>query len=97
MSNFPFSKTGETFQERPVYSAEISGKQVSLVTLKDETVYAQNLPNNSTLNSWSSSHGTAAKRQANTVGNSPGNFAEAELAGCPEHYRFVLPQPCVMP
>ena len=29
MNNFPFRKTDETFQEKPVYSAEINGKQVT--------------------------------------------------------------------
>ena len=85
MNNFPFSKTGETFQEKPVYSAEISGKQVTLVTLKDETVYAQNLPehfSNPELVVFLSRHSSQSGKPTLSV-HTPGNFAEAELGGLP--------------
>ncbi len=85
MNNFPFSKTGETFQEKSVYSAEISGKQVNLVTLKDETVYAQNLPehfSNIGLVVFLSRHSSQSGKPTLSV-HAPGNFAEAELGGLP--------------
>jgi D-aminoacyl-tRNA deacylase len=85
MNNFPFSKTGETFQEKPVYSAEINGKQVTLITLKDETVYAQNLPEhfaNIELIVFLSRHSSQSGKPTLSV-HTPGNFAEAELGGLP--------------
>jgi len=85
LNNFPFSKTDETFQEKPVYSAEINGKQVTLVTLKDETVYAQNLPEhfpNPELVVFLSRHSSQSGTPTLSV-HTPGNFAEAELGGLP--------------
>jgi len=85
LSNFPFRKTDETFQEKPVYSAEINRKQVTLVTLKDETVYAQDLPEhfpNPELIVFLSRHSSQSGRPTLSV-HTPGNFAEAELGGLP--------------
>ncbi|HJW65174.1 MAG TPA: D-aminoacyl-tRNA deacylase [Candidatus Bathyarchaeia archaeon] len=85
MNNFPFSKTGETFQEKSVYSVEIGEKQVILVTLKDETVYAQNLPehfSNLELVVFLSRHSSQSGKPTLSV-HTPGNFAEAELGGLP--------------
>ena len=85
MNNFPFSKTGETFQEKSVYSVEISEKQVILVTLKDETVYAQNLLehfSNLELVVFLSRHSSQSGKPTLSV-HTPGNFAEAELGGLP--------------
>jgi D-aminoacyl-tRNA deacylase len=85
MNNFPFIKTGETFQEKPVYSAEINGKQLLLVTLKEETVYAQNLPEhfpNPELVVFLSRHSSQSGTPTLSV-HTPGNFGEAELGGLP--------------
>jgi D-aminoacyl-tRNA deacylase len=85
LNNFPFSKTDETFQEKPVYSAEINGKQLLLVTLKDETVYAQNLPEhfpNPELIVFLSRHSSQSGKPTLSV-HTPGNFGEAELGGLP--------------
>lgn len=85
MNNFSFSKTDEAFQEKPVYSAEINGKQVTLITLKDETVYAQNLPEcfpNPELIFFLSRHSSQSGTPTLSV-HTPGNFAEAELGGLP--------------
>jgi D-aminoacyl-tRNA deacylase len=46
LNQYPFSKTGEVFQENPVYAAEINRKKVHFATLKEETISAQNLPDN---------------------------------------------------
>ena len=85
LDNFPFSKTDGTFQEKPIYSAQISGKQITLVTLKDETVYAQNLPEhfpNPELIVFLSRHSSQSGKPTLSV-HTPGNFAEAELGGLP--------------
>jgi D-aminoacyl-tRNA deacylase len=90
LNNFPFSKTDEVFQEKPVYSAEISGRQVTLVTLKDETVYAQNLPEsfpNPELVVFLSRHSSQSGKPTLSV-HPPSNFAEAELGGLPRTLSF---------
>ena len=43
LANYSFRKTTETFQENPIYLNEVNGKVVKLVTLRDETVCAQNI------------------------------------------------------
>jgi D-aminoacyl-tRNA deacylase len=85
LSNFSFRQTGETFQKKPVYSAVINGKQLLLVTLKDETVYAQNLPEhfpNTEFIVFLSRHSSQSGKPTLSV-HTPGNFAEAELGGLP--------------
>jgi D-aminoacyl-tRNA deacylase len=85
LNTFSFSETGEAFQEKPVYSAEINGKQITLVTLKDETVYAQNLPEHFPkveLIVFLSRHSSQSGKPTLSV-HTPGNFAEAELGGLP--------------
>ena len=41
---YPFTKTTQTFQENPVYTATINGKQVTHIILNEEAVNAQYLP-----------------------------------------------------
>ena len=40
---YPFTKTKQTYQENPIYAAEINGKQISFITLNEEAVNAQYL------------------------------------------------------
>jgi D-aminoacyl-tRNA deacylase len=83
LKNYPFSETTEVFQEKTVYSAQINGKQVKLVTLKDETVYAQSLPEhfpNTELVVFLSRHSSQSGRPTLSV-HTPGNFGTAELGG----------------
>ena len=85
LNNFPFKQTGDAYQEKPIYSAEIGRKQVNLVTLKDETVYAQNLSEHFSkpeLIVFLSRHSSQSGKPTLSV-HSPGNFAEAELGGLP--------------
>jgi D-aminoacyl-tRNA deacylase len=85
LNRYPFSKTSYTFQENPVYHAEINGKQVRLVTLKEETVNAQNLPDHFTglsLIVFISRHSSASGTPTLSV-HTPGNFGAAELGGLP--------------
>lgn len=85
LSHYPFSKTSHVFQENPVYSAEINGKQVRFVTLKEETVNAQTLPDHFedlNLIVFISRHSSASGTPTLSVHTS-GNFAAAELGGLP--------------
>ncbi|HLC00424.1 MAG TPA: D-aminoacyl-tRNA deacylase [Candidatus Bathyarchaeia archaeon] len=85
LNNYPFSKTAETYQENPVYSAEINGKQIHLVTLKDESICAQNLPehfNSLEIVVFLSRHSSQSGKPTLSV-HTPGNFANAELGGLP--------------
>jgi D-aminoacyl-tRNA deacylase len=85
LNHYNFSKTSEVFQENPVYSAEINGKQVQFVTLKEETINAQNLPNHFadlSLIVFISRHSSASGTPTLSV-HTPGNFSAAELGGLP--------------
>jgi D-aminoacyl-tRNA deacylase len=85
LNQYAFSKTPKTFQENPVYQAEINGKQVTHVTLKEETINAQNLPNHFTnldLVVFISKHSSTSGTPTLSV-HTPGNFGAAELGGLP--------------
>jgi D-aminoacyl-tRNA deacylase len=85
LNRYSFSRTNETFQENPVYSAEINGKKLRLATLEQETINAQNLPDrfvNIDLVVFLSRHSSASGTPTLSV-HTPGNFKEAELGGLP--------------
>jgi D-aminoacyl-tRNA deacylase len=85
LDRYPFSKTQETFQENPVYSADVNGKQVTLVTLNEEAINAQHLPDsfaNLSLIVFISRHSSASGTPTLSV-HTPGNFGAAELGGLP--------------
>jgi D-aminoacyl-tRNA deacylase len=85
LNHYPFSQTSQAFQENPVYQAEINGKQVRFVTLKEETVNAQTLPDHFeslSLIVFISRHSSASGIPTLSV-HTPGNFAAAELGGLP--------------
>jgi len=85
LNQYPFSKTNEVFQENPVHSAEINGKKVRLVTLKEETINAQDLPDHFAdldLVVFISRHSSASGTPTLSV-HTPGNFGAAELGGLP--------------
>ena len=46
LDHYPFHETTSTFQGNSVYTAGINGKNVTLVTLNEESVNAQELPEN---------------------------------------------------
>ena len=86
LKNYPYSETSNTFQENPIYTAEIFEKEVTLVTLKDESVKAQNLPEkfpNANLMIFISRHSSQSGKPTLSV-HAPGNFGEAELGGLPK-------------
>lgn len=85
LNNYPFKKTGEIFSENPVYEVEINGKETRLVTLNEESVYAQNLTNfftNPELVVFISRHSSGSGTPTLSV-HTPGNLGEAELGGLP--------------
>ncbi len=86
LQHFPFNDTNHAFQEKTVFLAEIAGKKVTYVTLKEEAVNAQNLPQhfpNLELIVFLSRHSSQSGTPTLSV-HTPGNFAAAELGGLPK-------------
>jgi D-aminoacyl-tRNA deacylase len=75
---FPFTKTSETFDSYPIYQL----RDLSLVTLQSDSVYADHLDQRLTadLFIFASRHKSAAFRPA-LLAHSPGNWADADLGG----------------
>ncbi|MGA3061367.1 MAG: D-aminoacyl-tRNA deacylase [Candidatus Bathyarchaeia archaeon] len=85
LNHYPLSKTAQTFQQNPIFNAEINGKNVTLATLNEESVNAQNLPESfpeAKLIVFISRHSSASGKPTLSV-HTPGNFAEAGLGGLP--------------
>jgi D-aminoacyl-tRNA deacylase len=85
LNHYPFRQTAETFQQNPVYAAEVNGKCVKLVTLSQESVHAQNLPEDfpdAELIVFISRHSSQSGKPTLSV-HTPGNFGNAELGGLP--------------
>jgi D-aminoacyl-tRNA deacylase len=87
---YPFEKTEQTYQDNPVYTLEINGKQVTFVTLKEEAVNAQYLQADFPgveLVVFLSRHSSQSGRPTLSV-HTPGNLAAAELGGLPRMVSF---------
>ena len=85
LNNYQFKETGETFQQNPTYTANLNNQKVTLATLNQESVNAQNLPENfpdANLIVFISKHSSQSGKPTLTV-HTPGNFAQAELGGLP--------------
>jgi D-aminoacyl-tRNA deacylase len=85
LNHYPFNKTIVAFQQNPIYTADINGKNVTLATLSIESVNAQNLPEtfpDSQIIVFISRHSSASGKPTLSV-HTPGNFAEAGLGGLP--------------
>jgi D-aminoacyl-tRNA deacylase len=85
LNHYPFREAAKVFQENTTYSAGINGKKVILITLNEESVKAQNLPEkfpNTTLIVFISRHSSQSGKPTLSV-HSPGNFGNAELGGLP--------------
>jgi D-aminoacyl-tRNA deacylase len=83
LNQYPFSKTNGVYQENPVYSAEINWKKIHFITLREETINAQNLPEhfaNLSLIVFISRHSSASGIPTLSA-HTPGNFGAAELGG----------------
>jgi D-aminoacyl-tRNA deacylase len=86
LKNYSFKETTEKFESNPAYEAQINGNNVKLVTLNNESVYAQHLPDTFTnlkLIIFISRHSSVSGTPTLSV-HTPGNFAEAELGGIPK-------------
>jgi D-aminoacyl-tRNA deacylase len=78
-------KTTENFQGNPIYTTEVSGRKVKLVTLNEESVYAQNITESFKdleLILFISRHSSESGTPTLSV-HTPGNLGEAELGGLP--------------
>ena len=85
ISHYPFEKSTANFQENPVYQASIADREVKLVTLSEESIYAQNLTDffhNLQLIVFISRHSSVSGTPTLSV-HTPGNLGEAELGGFP--------------
>jgi D-aminoacyl-tRNA deacylase len=87
LKNYSFKKSSKNFNDNPIYEAEVNGKKVEMVTLDQESVYAQNLIDfftNTELVIFISRHSSASGTPTLSV-HTPGNLGEAELGGLPRN------------
>lgn len=85
ISKHPFERKSEVFNENPVYEAKINNKKVKLITLNQESIYAQNLTDffaNPQLVIFISRHSSESGKPTLSV-HTPGNLGNAELGGLP--------------
>ena len=85
LRHYPFGKTTENFQNNPLYNANINDNTITLATLNEESVRAQNLPEafpNAKLIVFISRHSSRSGKPTLSV-HTPGNFTQAELGGLP--------------
>jgi len=85
LNNYPFSKVSEEFKENPVHEATFGDRLVKLVTLDEESIYAQNMTNffiNLKLIVFISRHSSASGTPTLSAHTS-GNLGEAKLGGIP--------------
>jgi D-aminoacyl-tRNA deacylase len=86
LNHYPFSVTGETFQENPTFSADINRKKVTFIMLNEEALNAQYLPDSFThlsLIVFISRHSSTSGMPTLSV-HTPGNLGEAKLGGLPK-------------
>jgi D-aminoacyl-tRNA deacylase len=85
LSRYAFQRSTETYQDNPLFNAQINGKNITLVTLNHESVNAQSLPEDlpgSELIVFISRHSSQSGKPTLSV-HVPGNFSQAELGGLP--------------
>jgi D-aminoacyl-tRNA deacylase len=86
IESYPFNKTAEEFQGNSLFTADIEGKKVTLATLSEESVKAQDLPEkfpDAKLIVFISRHSSQSGKPTLSV-HTPGNFGDAELGGLPK-------------
>jgi len=86
LQRYPFQKTLATFQNNPVYTANLNKKFVTFIRLNEASVDAQNLPENfpdAELIIFISRHSSQSGTPTLTV-HPPGNFAGADFGGLPQ-------------
>ena len=87
LEHYPFERTSQIFDQTPVYSAEINGREVKLITLQEETIKAQNLTeqfSDLSLVVFISRHSSQSGTPTLSV-HTPGNLGPAELGGLPRN------------
>jgi D-aminoacyl-tRNA deacylase len=85
LNHYNFNETAENFEGNPIYTAEINGRKVKLVTLNEESVYAQNITDyfeNLELVVFISRHSSESGTPTLSV-HTPGNLGAADLGGLP--------------
>jgi len=85
LTHYDFRETTRRFQANPTYEATVDDKNVEVITLNDESVRAQTLPdafNRLELIIFVSRHSSVSGTPTLSV-HTPGNLAEAELGGIP--------------
>jgi D-aminoacyl-tRNA deacylase len=90
LSHYPFHETTQRFQQNPTFTADINGKKVNLITLNEELVKTQDLPDkfsNVKLIVFVSRHSSQSGKPTLSV-HTPGNFGDAELGGLPRKLSF---------
>ncbi len=83
LNHYPFRKASEIFQQNQLFTAEINHKKIALITLSEESVREQNLPNafpNVNLAVFISRHSSQSGKPTLSV-HAPGNLGNAEFGG----------------
>jgi D-aminoacyl-tRNA deacylase len=86
LKNYVFQKKAEVFEQDPIYTADVNGNYVILITLNYESVTAQDLPAkfpDANLIIFISRHSSQSGKPTLSV-HVPGNFGTAELGGNPK-------------
>jgi D-aminoacyl-tRNA deacylase len=86
LTQYPFKETPKMFQQTPLYTTEINRQNVTLATLTEESVQAQDLPEHfptAKLIVFLSRHSSQSGTPTLTV-HAPGNFGDADLGGLPK-------------
>jgi D-aminoacyl-tRNA deacylase len=85
LTNYSFNETSARFQENTTYTGRVDGKDVQLITLSQESIYAQDLTTffvNTELIVFISRHSSMSGTPTLSV-HTPGNLARADLGGKP--------------
>lgn len=87
LSNYDFNEKQVQYQSNPTYEIAIANRSIELITLNNESIYAQNLPNSFTnleLIIFISRHSSLSGTPTLSV-HTPGNLAEADMGGIPRN------------
>ncbi len=87
LKHYIFHQIPETYQQNPVFTACVNEKKVTLITLNEESVRAQDLPEKfpeAELIVFISRHSSQSAKPTLTV-HTPGNLGTAELGGLPKN------------
>jgi D-aminoacyl-tRNA deacylase len=85
LNNYDFNEKQVQYQSNPTYEITIANRNIELITLNKESIYAQDLPNSFTnleLIIFISRHSSLSGTPTLSV-HTPGNLAEADMGGIP--------------